>query len=111
MAAGVLQEVGGELLLERALVALEALAVLGAEPDRVLVGHVDARDRGGAMRVHLLGELARDLDGLDLRGEGARERALTRLSIRASRFRRTLIVDSPCARAGRAGGSALQRAA
>ena len=38
LAAGVLEQVGGELLGERGLVALEALVVLRAEPDRVLFG-------------------------------------------------------------------------
>ena len=61
------------ILLERALVAFQPLAVLGSEPDRVLVGHVDARDRGGAVRVHLRRQLARDLDRLHLRGEGTAE--------------------------------------
>ena len=92
VAARVLQQVGGELLLERALVALEPLAVLRAEPHRVLVRDVDARDRRRAVGVHLLRELAGDLDRLDLRGEGAAKTPSTRFSIRASRFRRTLIV-------------------
>jgi hypothetical protein len=73
VAAGVLQEVGRQLLFERALVALEALAVLGAEPDGVLVRHVDASDGRGPVGVHLLRELARDFDRLHLRGEGTRE--------------------------------------
>ena len=103
VAARVLQEVGGELLLERALVALEALVVLRAEPDRVLVGHVDARDRGGAVRVHLLGELARDLDGLDLRREGARERTLNQVLNPCFEVSKDAYVDSPCGtRVGRA---------
>ncbi len=103
VAASVLQEVRGKLLLERALITLETLVILGAEPDRVLVGHVDARDRGGAMRVHLLRELARDLDGLDLRREGARERTLDQVLYSCFEVSKDAYVDSPCGtRVGRA---------
>ena len=73
VAARMLEQVCRQLLLERALVALEAFAVLGGEPDRVLVGNVDARHRGGPVSVHLLRQLARDLDRLHLRREGAAE--------------------------------------
>src|SRR5919106_6503057 len=72
----VLQEIPGELLLQRSLVALEALVVLGREKDRVLVGHVDLRHRGGPVRVHLLGQLPDDLDRLDLGAERTAEHAL-----------------------------------
>ena len=75
MAAGVLEQVRAQLLRERGLVVLEALVVVGREPDRVLVRHVDARDRGGLVRVHLLRELARDLDRLHAGAEGAAEHA------------------------------------
>ena len=44
-AAGVLEQVAGELLLERALVAFELDPVLLGEVDGVLVGHVDAGHR------------------------------------------------------------------
>ena len=73
VAAGVLEQVARQLLLERALVALEPLVVLGREPDRVLVRHVHAGHRRGPVGVHLLGELAGDLDRLNLRREGAAE--------------------------------------
>src|SRR4051812_6883991 len=69
----VLQQVAGELLLERALVALEFAAVLTREEDRVLVGNVDALDRGGLVRVHFLRQFARQFDWLHLRAEGTAE--------------------------------------
>ena len=72
-APGVLQQVAGELLLERALVALELGAVLLGEEDRVLVGDVDALDRGGLVRVHFLGQFAGQFDRLHLGAEGAAE--------------------------------------
>ena len=72
-AAGVLEQVAGELLLERALVAFELGAVLAREVDRVLVGDVDACDRGGLVGVHLLGQLAGEFDRLHLGAEGAAE--------------------------------------
>ena len=75
-AARVLEQVAGELLLERALVALERSRSWRREPDRVLVGHVDARDRGGLVGVHLLGELAGELDRLHLGAEGTAEHPL-----------------------------------
>ena len=69
----------GEVLLElgdeSVLVALELLAVVGREIDRVLVRHVDARDRDVAVVVHLLHELAGELDGLDVRPERTAEDA------------------------------------
>src|SRR5690606_8862822 len=74
--ARVLEQVAGELLLQRALVPLEPLVILRPQPDRVLVGDVHPRDRGRAVRVHLLRELARDLDRLDLRREGTGEHPL-----------------------------------
>ena len=44
--------------------------------DARLVGHVGARDGGRSVGVHLLGELARDLHRLNLRGEGTAEHPL-----------------------------------
>ena len=76
LAARVLEQVGAELVDDLLLDALVALAVLGREPDDVLVGHVGARDRDGAVLVHLLGELARELDRADLGAEDAAERPL-----------------------------------
>jgi len=73
VAAGVLEQVAGKLLAERALVAFDPLVVGRREPDGVLVGNVDARNGGGSVGVHLLGQLARDLDRLHLRREGATE--------------------------------------
>src|SRR5207302_3743599 len=73
---GVLGEVLLELPHERVLVALELLAVGGREIDGVLVRDVDARHRGRAVLVHLLRELARELDRLDVGAEGAAEDAL-----------------------------------
>ena len=58
-----------QLVDERRLVALELGAVVGREVDGVLVRDVDARDRDGLAVVHLLRELARELDGLDVRSE------------------------------------------
>ena len=72
-AAGMVEQVAGELLLERALVALELAAVLLGEVDRVLVGDVDAGDARGLVGVHLLGEFAGEFDRLHLRAEGAAE--------------------------------------
>ena len=76
MVAGVLEQMPAELLGERGLVVLEALVVVRAEPDGVLVGHVDALHRGRLVGVHLLGELAGDLDRLDAGAEGTAEHAL-----------------------------------
>ena len=72
-AAGVVEQIAGELLLERALVAFELDPVLLGEVDGVLVGHVDAGDPGGLVGVHLLGQLAGELDRLHLGAEGAAE--------------------------------------
>jgi hypothetical protein len=72
----VLDEVVLQLADQRALVALELLAVGRREVDGVLVGDVDARDRDGAVLVHLLGELARELDGLHVGPEGTAEHPL-----------------------------------
>ena len=72
-AARVLEQVAGELLLERALVALQLAAVLLGEVDGVLVGDVDAGDPGGLVGVHLLGQLAGEFDRLHLGAEGAAE--------------------------------------
>ena len=69
----------GEILLQlgdqRVLVALELPAVVGGEVDRVLVRDVDVRDGDVAVVVHLLDQLARQLDGLDVRAERAAEHA------------------------------------
>ena len=72
-AARVLEQVAGQLLLERALVALELAPVLLGEVDRVLVRDVDARDARGLVGVHLLGQLAGEFDRLHLGAEGAAE--------------------------------------
>jgi hypothetical protein len=73
--AGVLEQVAAQLLGERGLVVLEALVVLGGEPDGVLVRHVDPLDRRRLVGVHLLGELARDLHRLHAGAEGTAEDA------------------------------------
>src|SRR6185437_13922584 len=73
---GVLEQMPAELLGERGFVVLESLVVVGTEPDGVLVGHVDALHRGRLVSVHLLRELAGDLDRLHAGAEGAREHAL-----------------------------------
>src|SRR5215207_718563 len=64
-----------ELLGERGLVVLEPLVVVWAEPHRVLVRHVNTLDGRCLVRVHLLGELARDLDWLHAGAEGTAEHA------------------------------------
>jgi hypothetical protein len=69
----VLEQVAGQLLLQRPLIALEARVVLGREVDRVLVRDVHLRHRRRAVGVHLLGELAGDLDRLHLGAEGTAE--------------------------------------
>src|SRR5204863_392396 len=70
----------GEVLLQLAaqvlLVALELLAVAGREVDGVLVGDVDPGDRDRAMVLHLLCQLPRQLDRLDVRSERTAEDAL-----------------------------------
>ena len=76
LVARVLEQVVGQLLARGVLPALELLAVLRRQVDRVLVRHVRARDRDGLVVAHLLRELARDLDRLDLGLEGLREGAL-----------------------------------
>ena len=76
LAARVLAQVLLELGEQRLLVGLELLAVGRREVDRVLVGRVDARDGDHAVVVHLLGQLARELDGLDVRAERPAEDAL-----------------------------------
>src|SRR5439155_14768238 len=55
---------------------LELCAVVRGEVDRVLVRDVHAGDRYGAVVVHLLDQLARELDRLHVRPEGASEYAL-----------------------------------
>ena len=76
LAARVLEQVARELGGEVALVALELLAVVGREPDGVLVGGVGARQRLDLVLLHLARELARDLHRAHLGLEGTRERAL-----------------------------------
>ena len=76
LAARVLGQVLLQLELERVLVGLELAAVVRREVDRVLVRDVDPRDGDGAVVVHLLDELARELDRLDVRPEGTAEHAL-----------------------------------
>ena len=76
LAACVLGEVVLELLAQLLLVVRELLAVRRREVDRVLVRDVDARDRDAAVVVHLLDELARELDRLDVGPEGAAEHPL-----------------------------------
>jgi hypothetical protein len=73
MVSGMLEQMPAELLCERRLVVLEALVVLGAEPDGVLVGNVDPLDGRRLVGVHLLGELPCDLHGLHTGAEGAAE--------------------------------------
>src|ERR687898_1428665 len=72
---GMLEQIAGQLLLERALVSLEAPVVLARQEHRVLVGHVHLRHGSGPVGVHLLGELAGDLDRLNLRAECTAEHA------------------------------------
>ena len=71
--ARVLEQVARQLLLERALIALQLGAVLLGEEDGVLVGHVDALDRGRLVSVHFLGQFAGQFDRLHLGAEGAAE--------------------------------------
>ena len=75
VAASVLEQVSAQLLGQRGLVVLEAAVVVGGQPDRVFVRHVDPRHRGGLVGVHLLRELSRDLDRLHAGAEGAAEHA------------------------------------
>ena len=91
LAARVLEQVGAELVDDLVLDALVALAVLRRQPDRVLVGHVGARDRHGLVLVHLARELARELDRAHLGAEGAPEGALDEAGDLLSRLRRTLM--------------------
>ena len=76
LAPGVLDEVVLQLPDQRALVARELLAVGLGEVDRVLVRDVDARDRDRPVLVHLLRQLSRQLDRLDVRPEGTAEHPL-----------------------------------
>jgi hypothetical protein len=73
--AAVLEQVVGQLLAQRRLVARELLAVLGRQVHAVVVGHVDARDGDHLVVLHLLGQLVRQLHRLHARLEGAAERA------------------------------------
>src|SRR5919109_283603 len=63
-AARVLQQVVRQLLLERALVTRELLAIARRQEDHVLVRDVRARDRDDLALFHLLRELARQLNRL-----------------------------------------------
>ena len=71
--ARVLEQVVGELLAERRLVAGELLAVGRGEEDAVVVGHVHARDGDHLVLLHLLRQLVRELHRLDAGLEGAPE--------------------------------------
>ena len=75
LAAGVLDQVLLELVAHLRLVGRELLAVGRVQVDRVRVRDVDAVDRDRAVVVHLLGQLAGQLDGLDRRSERATEEA------------------------------------
>jgi hypothetical protein len=71
-----LEQIPRQLTAQLDLIALELLAVLRGQPDRVLVGRVGARQRRDLVLVHLALELARDLHRAHLGLEGARERPL-----------------------------------
>src|ERR1039458_185062 len=76
LATRMLEQVGAQLVDHLVLDTLVAGAVLWREPHRVLIWRVHARDRGGAMLVHLAGELAREFHRAHLRAEQAPESAL-----------------------------------
>src|SRR5439155_2158723 len=76
LAARVLEQVGTELVDDLMLDARIALPVLRREPHGVLVWHVDARNRHGAVGVHLAGQLARQLHRAHLGPEHTPEGAL-----------------------------------
>jgi hypothetical protein len=76
LAARVLDQMILQLADERALVARELLAIGLGQVDRVLVRDVDARDGDRPVLVHLLRELARQLDRLHVRAESATEHPL-----------------------------------
>ncbi len=71
-----LRDVLLELEPQRFLVGGELLPVMERQVDGVLVRDVDAGHGDRAVVVHLLGELAGDLDGLHVRLERASEHAL-----------------------------------
>ena len=73
LAARVLGDVLLQLALQRLLVARELLAVGRRQVDRVLVRRVHARDRDHAVVLHLLDELARQLDRLHVGAKSAPE--------------------------------------
>ena len=83
LAPRVLGQVLLQLADEGALVGDELLAVGAREVDRVLVRDVDPGDGHRAVLVHLLGQLARQLDGLHVRPEGATENAFEKALDRA----------------------------
>ena len=93
-APGVLQQVAGELLLERALVALESGAVLAGEVDGVLVGDVDAGDPAVLWASISLASLRASSTGCTSELKARLNTPSTRPSIRLSRLRRTLIGKS-----------------
>src|SRR6185437_6942571 len=76
LAPGVLDQVFDQLVSHLRLVGRELLAIGWVQEDGVLVRHVDAVDRDGLVVVHLLGQLACQLDRLHGRTERAREHAL-----------------------------------
>jgi hypothetical protein len=73
--ARVLEQVVGQLLAQRGLVARELLAVARRQEHPVVVGHVHARDGDHLVLLHLLGELVGQLHRLHAGAEGAAERA------------------------------------
>ena len=71
-----LGEVLLQLVLQRRFVRGELLAVVRREVDRVLVRDVHPRDGHGAVVVHLLRELPRELDWLHVGAKCSPEDAL-----------------------------------
>jgi hypothetical protein len=76
LASRVLGQIAGQLGAEARLVGDELLAILRREIDRVGVGDVDGLDGDDLVVIHLLGQLAGQLDGLDVRLEGPADAAL-----------------------------------
>ena len=71
-----LDQVTGQLLEQRLLVVPVVGSVSWGEVEEVLVRRVDPADRDSLPVIHLLGELAGELDRLDVRAKGATEHAL-----------------------------------
>ena len=105
MAARVLEQVVRQLLLQAVLVGLELRPVLGRQVDPELVRHVGTRERDALRVLHLLRQLAGELDRLDLRAERAAEGPLheafqLRLEVsehahRTAILRKRLLLDGP----------------